>query len=633
MALDFPTSPSSGDEYTIGTKTYAWDGIGWNLKAIVLRHEDLTSIGTQTHAQLETAIALNTAKVSNVAHPLVETAVPSGAVFTDTVYTHPYMDGSLHVPATGTTNSGKVLTAGSTTGSLSWATLSVGGTVDGVSGSVGLVKITDGSSGYRLDRDVLANKGGLGSGAVDLSAPGTTASSTLGATAQSSIATGYKTTASGWYSTAMGSTTIASGWYSTAMGRDTTASGASSIAVGHFSTASGLYSTAMGNQANASGASSAALGYQANASGDNSTAFGYYTGASGWYSTAMGRNTAATAESSTAIGTYTTASGKYSTAMGRYSTASGQSSTSMGGYSTASGHSSLAVGSYTTASGSYSTAMGYNTAASGDYSTALGYQTMASGISSVSIGKNAQISQNGCLGLGYQTTTTGYNIGIKANQNLRILLNGETGDGYFDGSADLGNADYAEYFEWIDGNPDDEDRRGYTVSLVGEKIKIAEEGDTIIGAISAAPAIVGDSASLRWANKYELDEFGAKIMIPYTMTEWVETTVEIPGDGEDQTEYTREENHSYHSDFIPEDLVVPSDATIRSVDSNGKPLMEAKLNPNWDAASEYVPRSARKEWSPVGLLGKLHTRKDQVVGSNWIKLSDVNESIVRYLVR
>ncbi|WP_461366632.1 hypothetical protein [Candidatus Darwinibacter acetoxidans] len=38
-------------------------------------------------------------------------------------YTHPSGDGSLHVPATGTSNNGKVLKAGSTAGSLSWGTL------------------------------------------------------------------------------------------------------------------------------------------------------------------------------------------------------------------------------------------------------------------------------------------------------------------------------------------------------------------------------------------------------------------------------------------------------------------------------------------------------------------------------
>lgn len=37
-------------------------------------------------------------------------------------YSHPTGDGNLHVPATGTTNSGKVLTAGATAGSLSWTT-------------------------------------------------------------------------------------------------------------------------------------------------------------------------------------------------------------------------------------------------------------------------------------------------------------------------------------------------------------------------------------------------------------------------------------------------------------------------------------------------------------------------------
>lgn len=40
-------------------------------------------------------------------------------------YAHPTGDGNLHVPATGTTNSSKVLTAGATAGSLSWVTPTV----------------------------------------------------------------------------------------------------------------------------------------------------------------------------------------------------------------------------------------------------------------------------------------------------------------------------------------------------------------------------------------------------------------------------------------------------------------------------------------------------------------------------
>ena len=62
---------------------------------------------------------------------------------TDTVYTHPTGDGNLHVPATSTTNDGKVLTAGSTAGSLSWAA------VDGLpsqTGESGKYLTTDGSA-------------------------------------------------------------------------------------------------------------------------------------------------------------------------------------------------------------------------------------------------------------------------------------------------------------------------------------------------------------------------------------------------------------------------------------------------------------------------------------------------------
>jgi hypothetical protein len=57
-----------------------------------------------------------------------------------TAYTHPTSDGNLHVPATGTTNSGRVLRAGATAGSLSWAALSAAD-VGAVSASGGVSAI------------------------------------------------------------------------------------------------------------------------------------------------------------------------------------------------------------------------------------------------------------------------------------------------------------------------------------------------------------------------------------------------------------------------------------------------------------------------------------------------------------
>lgn len=55
-----------------------------------------------------------------------------------TNYSHPTGDGNLHVPATGTTNNGKVLTAGATAGSLSWVTPNAG-TVTGVTATAPVV--------------------------------------------------------------------------------------------------------------------------------------------------------------------------------------------------------------------------------------------------------------------------------------------------------------------------------------------------------------------------------------------------------------------------------------------------------------------------------------------------------------
>jgi hypothetical protein len=62
---------------------------------------------------------------------------------TPPVYTHPTNDGNLHVPATSTTNNGKVLTAGAAAGALSWATPTVGTvtsfaftSANGITGSV-----------------------------------------------------------------------------------------------------------------------------------------------------------------------------------------------------------------------------------------------------------------------------------------------------------------------------------------------------------------------------------------------------------------------------------------------------------------------------------------------------------------
>jgi len=162
--------------------------------------------------------------------------------------------------------------------------------------------------------------------------------------------------------------------------------------------------------------------------------------------------------------------------------------------------------------------------------------------------------------------------------DIEYILRGD-GNAFADQSWNASGADYAEYFEWKDGNSSDEDRRGYPVILDGNKIVQATDSDDaskIIGIISGNPAMVGDGAYTKWNDKYQKDDFGT---------------------------YLRDEN-GYRI-----------------------------LNTNYDETKDYVPRENRKEWDTVGLMGKLRLRKGEPTGTNWIKMRDVSNTVEEWLVR
>lgn len=361
---------------------------------------------------------------------------------------------------------------------------------------------------------------------------------------------------------------IASGEYSHAEGHSTTASGKYSHAEGHSTIASGDYSHAEGHSTKASGLDSHAEGNSTVASGSRSHAEGQATIASKTSSHAEGGNTKANAHYSHAEGNSTTASGEGSHAEGKSTTASGDyGSHAEGDNTTASGDSSHAEGGTTTASGDSSHAEGRRTIASGDYSHAGGRETNASGHSQTAIGRYNKISTTPS----YESDTTGDLFIIGNGTSSTTLSNAfrvtTAGGVYGLKSYSSSGADYAEYFEWLDGNPEDENRRGYFVTLDGDKIRKATAKDEyILGVVSATPAVEGDSHSENWCDMYLRDVFGEKLI----------ETVEVE-------ETTNERGK-----------VVPAHTEKRWI-----------LNPEYDSSLVYENRENRKEWSPVGLMGKL----------------------------
>jgi len=213
-----------------------------------------------------------------------------------------------------------------------------------------------------------------------------------------------------------------------------------------------------------------------------------------------------------------------------------------------------------------------------------------------------------------------FSSGGTADVEFRFSGNG---NGTCDGAWSGGGADYAEYFEWGDGNPQAEDRRGLAVVLNGNEIREARPGEAPIGVISGNPAMVGDAAALRWSGKYLRDDFGTILLETYDAVSWRETRTETGADGQTTL---REVAHSYDADAVPQGICVPQDAIRES-------LQRRKANPDYDPAQPYTPRAGRTEWDTVGLIGKLRLRKGQVTGAAWVKMRDVSDLVEEWLVR
>lgn len=212
-------------------------------------------------------------------------------------------------------------------------------------------------------------------------------------------------------------------------------------------------------------------------------------------------------------------------------------------------------------------ASGYGMAG-GSYAQAHGLYTIAAHTGAVTYGKYGASPAEYSWSLANGTSLAAQGLAVKILQN---------GDIHADGTLSSPCADYSELFEWLDGNPNNEDRAGYFVKLVGDKVTLADEFDTPLGVISAMPAIIGDSGEMHWQGKFVTDDFGRV---------------------------------QYH------DVVIPAEK-----DDEGNVIIEEHierqpmLNPRWDASQEYVPRLQRPEWATVGVLGKLAVYDDGTLQS------------------
>lgn len=196
--------------------------------------------------------------------------------------------------------------------------------------------------------------------------------------------------------------------------------------------------------------------------------------------------------------------------------------------------------------------------ASDKYTFSYGNNVLAAAEGSVIFGKYGNLSDAYALALANGNSLKESGLAFK------VLPDGSV---HSDAEYSTPCADYAEFFEWEDGNPNAEDRVGYFVKLKDDKITFCEDFDTPIGIVSATPAIIGDSGELHWKDKFVTDEFGR---IQYH-------NVLVPAQKDEEENIIVEEHWEY----------------------------QPMINPDWNSSKTYIPRKERSEWAPVGVLGKL----------------------------
>lgn len=254
---------------------------------------------------------------------------------------------------------------------------------------------------------------------------------------------------------------------------------------------------------------------------------------------------------------YAHAEGEQTTAFGEACHAEGGSTRAGAGYGSG-GDCAHAEGISTTAYGTGSHAEGCGTCASTSYQHVSGrFNLINSAL--------ANEANRFIIGKGSSNTA-------RAN-SFRVYDSGVYGAGAYNSSG----ADYAELFEWADGNKNNEDRAGKFVTLDGDKIKFAKPSDKyILGVVSGYPSVVGDVFDDQWQGMFMTDIFGRPI--------YEEVEVEA--------EYRERENPE--TGEIEKVEIRPAHTETRQ-----------KVNPNYDNTTEYKPRTERAEWDAVGVLGKL----------------------------
>ena len=193
-----------------------------------------------------------------------------------------------------------------------------------------------------------------------------------------------------------------------------------------------------------------------------------------------------------------------------------------------------------------------------------------------------------------------------------------TGSVYADTSFISNRTGYAEYFEWEDNNHRKEDRTGFAVTITKMgKIRVANEGDIVLGVVVKHSAFIGNAAWNSWNKRTYLDPLGNRRQRKYQVMEW-----------NTQDNLTE----SYYNGELPKNFAYPENCVTYETDLNGNDLYRDFINNAYDKDRGYISRENRG-FPLIQLIGRAIIYKGQVVSPMWIKIRDINDELEEWIIK
>ncbi len=235
------------------------------------------------------------------------------------------------------------------------------------------------------------------------------------------------------------------------------------------------------------------------------------------------------------------------------------------------------------------------------------------------VGVSTQINGPGDL-TGFQSANGPFSVwnNIAGQRLFRVDPAGNTYN--LSGNYTAG-ADYAEYFPVAEGADGPVDLTpGTSVVLDAGRVRAAtpdDAPDQVIGVVrpkTGGPGVIGNAAEDGWAGRWARDAFGAPEYENRLFWHWPSKT------GDDRYHPRTGTDADRPPPGWPEDCATIEVPVQRSA---------AAFDPN----RAYVPRSQRRDWAVIGLLGQIPVLTGQPVNPRWVPMSIQSDGVQLYLVR